>query len=63
MQIDPLGPSGLSQYAKLMICGREITIRIVDNPGRQLLVPAIMVILLFDLTQLVCSYYSLPQQD
>ena len=48
--------AGTSRYSKVMICGRDISIRIVDNPGRQHLVPAIMIILLFDLTQLVHAH-------
>ena len=55
LQVSP--PSGgggrHSHYAKVNICGRDINVRVVDNPGRQQLVPAIMVILLFDLTQQV----------
>ena len=59
--MDPLGPAGISQYAKVPICGREISIRIIDNPGRQQLVPATMVILLFDLTQKVRTSLGLSE--
>lgn len=43
----------LSRHAKVLICGREVSIHMVDSPGRQQLVPAIMVIVLFDVTQKV----------
>lgn len=43
----------LSLHARALICGREIRIQVVESPGRHQLIPAIMVILLFDLAQKV----------
>ena len=45
--------------AKVAICGREINMKIIENPGRQQLVPAIMTILLFDLTRQVQNNVTL----
>ena len=44
------GSARPSHHAKVSICGREVNIRMVDNPGKSQLVPAMMVIVLFDLT-------------
>ena len=49
-QVDASGSARLSRHAKVVICGREVNIRMVDNPGRSQLVPAMMVIVLIDLT-------------
>ena len=40
----------LSLHVRALICGREIKIQVVESPGRQQLIPAVIVILLFDLT-------------
>ena len=45
----------LSLHARAPICGREIRIQMVESPRRDQLIPAIMVILLFDLTNKVCG--------
>ena len=42
----------------MVICGREVSIRMVDNPGRSQLVPAMMVVVLIDLTNEVCNRAS-----
>lgn len=55
-----VGGARHSRYDKIKICGKEISIRIVESPGRDQLVPAIMVIMLFDLTQLE-SFQRLEQ--
>ena len=43
----------LSLHARALICGRVIRLQVVESPGRHQLIPAIMVILLFDLTRKV----------
>lgn len=53
LQLDVSGSVQLSCHAKVPICGREVNIRMVDNPGKPQLVPAMMVIVLFDLTNKV----------
>ena len=54
-QLDASGSARLSRHAKVVICGREVNIRMVDNPGKSQLVPAMMVIVLIDLTNEVCA--------
>lgn len=62
LQVAPPSAGGgrHSHYAKVKICGKDVSMRIVDNPGRQQLVPAIMVIMLFDLTQQVSMLLGDP---
>lgn len=62
LQVSPPSAGGgrHSHYAKVKICGRDISMRMVDSPGRQQLVPAIMVIMLFDLTQHVSMLLGDP---
>ena len=50
-----VGETRVSHYSDVSICGKEIKIRIVESPGRHELIPALMVILMFDLTQQVCA--------
>ena len=53
LQQDASGSARLSRHAKVVICGREVSIRMVDNPGKSQLIPAMMVIVLLDLTNKV----------
>jgi hypothetical protein len=52
-QQDASGSARLSRHAKVVICGREVSIRMVDNPGKSQLIPAMMVVVLLDLTNKV----------
>ena len=56
LQQDASGSARLSRHAKVVICGREVNIRMVDNPGKSQLVPAMMVIVLLDLTNKVHAH-------
>ena len=53
LQQDASGSARLSRHAKVVICGRQVSIRMVDNPGKSQLIPAMMVIILLDLTNKV----------